>query len=58
MSVEGAVTKRWASARDLFGDAPPTEDDVPTARDGRRLDTPEKVLAFLEEISAEAEGGT
>jgi hypothetical protein len=58
MSLEGAVTKRWETARDLFGDAPPTEDDVPIARDGRRLDTPEKVRAFLEEISSEVEGGS
>jgi len=55
--THGSVTKRWESARELFGDAPPTEDDVPIARDGRRLDTPEKLLAFLEEIRSEAEGG-
>ena len=32
---------------------PPTDDDVSITADGRRLDTPEKVLAFLEEINAE-----
>ena len=32
---------------------PPTDDDVSITADGRRLDTPEKVVAFLEEINAE-----
>lgn len=58
MAAEGTVIKRWDSARDLFGDTPPTEDDVPVTRDGRRLDTPDKVRAFLADISAEAEGGS
>jgi hypothetical protein len=43
---------RVASARDLAGDRPPTDDDVPISRDGRRLDTPAKVRAFLDEINA------
>ncbi len=43
------------SARELAGDRPPTDDDVPIARDGRRLDSPEKVIAFLAEINAERE---
>jgi hypothetical protein len=30
----------------------PTDDDVPITRDGRRLDTLEKLIAFLEEINA------
>ena len=30
---------------------PPTDDDVPIILDGRRLDTPEKVIAFLHEIN-------
>jgi integrase len=30
---------------------PPTDDDVPSTLDGRRLDTPEKVIAFLQEIN-------
>jgi len=29
---------------------PPTDDDVPVTRDGRRLDTPDKVRAFVEEL--------
>ena len=41
------------SAKDLAGDRPPTDDDVPITRDGRRLDTPEKVIAFIDEINAE-----
>ena len=31
---------------------PPTGDDVCVTRDGRRLDSPEKVRAFLEELNA------
>ena len=50
MSTE--VVGRVASARDLAGDRPPTDDDVPISRDGRRLDTPDKVRAFLDEINA------
>lgn len=40
------------SARDLAGDRPPTDDDVSITRDGRRLDTPAKVIAFVDEINA------
>lgn len=43
------------SARELAGNLPPTVDDVPITRDGRRLDSPEKVIAFLGEINAERE---
>jgi hypothetical protein len=32
-----------------------TDDEVPIALDGRRLDTKEKVLAFLAEVNAEAD---
>ena len=45
------------SARELAGDLPTTDDDVPITREGRRLDTPEKVIAFLAEINAECETG-
>jgi hypothetical protein len=31
---------------------PPTDDDVPIALDGTRLDTPAKVIAYLEQINA------
>jgi hypothetical protein len=31
---------------------PPTADDVPIALDGTQLDTPDKVIAHLEQINA------
>ncbi len=34
---------------------PPTADDVPIALDGTRLDTPDKVIAYLEQINAARE---
>jgi hypothetical protein len=46
------VVRSWPSARDLTGDEPPSDDDVPITIDGRRLDTPQKVIAFIEEINA------
>ncbi len=49
--MDAASIGRCESARDLAGDRPPTADDVPITRDGRRLDTPDKVLAFLDEIN-------
>lgn len=51
------VSGSCESARELAGDLPPTDDDVPITRDCRRLDTPEKVIAFLAEINAERETG-
>jgi hypothetical protein len=49
------VVGRW-TAKEFFADAcPPTDDDVPIARDGTRLDTPAKLVAYLEEINAERE---
>ena len=45
------VVRRW-TIEEFFRDAgPPTDDDVPIALDGRRLDTPEKVIAYLDEIN-------
>lgn len=44
--------RSW-TVEEFFADAaPPTEDDVPITRDGRVLDTPAKVIAFIEEINA------
>jgi len=43
---------RCESARDLAGDRPPTDDDVSITRDGRRLDTPAKLIAFFDEINS------
>lgn len=34
----------------FHGASPPTPDDVPITRDGRRFDTKEKVLSFLAEL--------
>ena len=49
--VATEVVRRW-TVEEFFRDAgPPTDDDVPIALDGRRLDTPEKVIAYLEEIN-------
>ncbi|MGH9123683.1 MAG: hypothetical protein ACRDZ8_03015 [Acidimicrobiales bacterium] len=43
---------------ELVRDAPPpTPDDVSITADGRRLDTKDKVLAFLAEIEAERAAG-
>ncbi len=38
---------------DLLG---PTDDDVSITKDGRRLDTAEKVIEFFAELKAEREG--
>jgi hypothetical protein len=43
---------KWASARDLVGDVPPTEDDVPITPAGERLDTLEKVRRFIDDLNA------
>lgn len=49
MSLE--VVGHW-TIEEFFGDAqPPTDDDVPIALDGTRLDTPAKVIAYLREIN-------
>ena len=50
---------RWTreQIREMFsGLPPPTADDVPITRDGRRLDTPDKVRAFLDELNARRHG--
>jgi len=49
------VIGRWTAKEFFAGTRPPTDDDVPIALDGTRLDTPAKVLAYLEEINAERE---
>jgi hypothetical protein len=49
--VADKVVRRW-TVEEFFGDAdPPTDDDVPIALDGRQLDTPEKVIAYIDEIN-------
>lgn len=37
---------------------PPTADDVPIALDGTRLDTPGKLIAYLEQINAARDADT
>jgi hypothetical protein len=56
--VSAEIVGQVNSARELAGDPPPTDDDVPMTRDGRRPDTPEKVIAFLEEINARRDAVT
>jgi hypothetical protein len=47
------ATITQAALRERFRDLPPpTDDDVSVALDGRRLDTPDKVRAFLVEVAA------
>ena len=54
--VAEKVMRSW-TVEEFFADAaPPTEDDVPITRDGRVLDTPAKVIAFIEEINAARSG--
>ena len=52
MARNAGVVRTWFSAREWVGSEPPTADDVPISLDGRRLDTPEKVIAFIDEINA------
>lgn len=48
-SLAPEVVRSW-TVEEFFGDpAPPTEDDVPIALDGRVLGTPAKLIAYLEE---------
>lgn len=43
---------RVFDVRELCSDMrPPTDDEVPTALDGTRLDTKEKLVAYLDEIN-------
>ena len=55
MADRTAIVRSWPTAKEIAGNEPPTDDEVPITADGRRLDTPEKVIAFLEEINARAE---
>lgn len=43
--------EEWASR--VNAAPPPTPDDVTILKDGRRLDTPEKVIAWVHELAAE-----
>jgi hypothetical protein len=45
-------TVRVWTVEAFFADSrPPTDDDVPIAADGRVLDTPAKVIAYIDEIN-------
>jgi hypothetical protein len=46
----------WVAAAGRI-ERPPTSDDVSITMDGRRLDSKEKVLAFLAEIEADRAAG-
>lgn len=49
--VAREIVRRW-SEKEFFSDVrPPGDDDVPIALDGRVLDSPEKVIAYLDEIN-------
>lgn len=49
------VIGRW-TAEEFFADTrPPTDDEVPTTLDGLRLDTPAKLIEYLEKINSERE---
>jgi hypothetical protein len=53
MSSRIPATITRAELRERFRDLPsPTEDDVLIAHDGRRLDTLDKIRAFLLEVAA------
>jgi hypothetical protein len=51
--VAAQVVRTFREMAEAFEHAPPpTDDDVCITRDGRRLDSPEKVRAFLDELNA------
>ena len=57
VGVAGKVVRSW-TVEEFFDDpALTTVDDVPIALDGRVLDTPAKVVAYLEEIQRDAVRG-
>lgn len=52
--AEGRLIIDWDSLEEAARrGGPPTSDDVTILRDGRRLDTAEKVRAFVAEFDAE-----
>ncbi len=57
------VVRQWSEEEFNAGLRPPTDDDVPIALDGRVLDSPAKVIAYIDEINrrrdaSSADGGT
>jgi hypothetical protein len=52
------VKRDWSRSqwnRSLGALSKPTGDDTPVTKDGRRLDTPAKILAWVSEVNAERE---
>lgn len=50
--VAKEVVRSW-TVTEFFADVrPPTDDEFPVALDGRLLDTPAKVIAYIDEINA------
>ncbi len=49
------VIGRWTVEEFFAGTHPPTTDDVPIALDGTLLDTPAKLIEYLEKVNAERE---
>jgi hypothetical protein len=49
------VVGRWTIEEFFAGTRPPTDDEVPMALDCTPLDTPAKLIAYLEQINAERE---
>lgn len=47
------VVHSWPNATELARMKPPTDEDVSITLDGRRLDTPQKVIALIDEINAQ-----
>lgn len=53
--IVSSVVGRWTMEEFFAGTHPPTDDEVPTALDGTRLDTPAKLLEHLDKINLERE---
>ncbi|MGI8756729.1 MAG: hypothetical protein ACR2MB_12900 [Acidimicrobiales bacterium] len=54
--MAGEIKRRWTAEEFFDGAGPPTDDDIPVAADGRILDTPEKLIAYLDEVNAQRVG--
>lgn len=49
------VLRRWSISELTSDMRPPTDDDVPIALDGTRLDTVDKLINHLDQVNAERE---
>lgn len=50
--MSGEIVRSWTMEEFFLDARPPTDDDVPIALDGQLLDTPAKVIAYIDEINA------